>query len=409
MSKNFVNRVLAKMMHSKHPQTWILGFLFSFSNVLGVLFVTALPDLSQYFRITKGQAQETISYYLVGCILAQVIYPSLAKAFGRKPAIYIGGALTLLGALLCVIAIEMHSFSWLLCGRILTALGATCGPILTNTMLSDVYPPSEIKKKLSHLYSAFIVIPSLGIMVGGYITEYISWQGCFYFIFLYALFVIGLSVFLPETATEKHLSHLKIASIAKAYFHQLRNVSTILCALIIASASLLLYVFSAEAPFIARTQLHMSAASFGLYNLIPNVGFFLGGLVSAHLGHKLSARNFILVGACFFVLFSSIMCLLFEIGFVNTLVLFGMPFLIFFATPTILSNGQAYALSLSEDKPYTVSLNYMIMYFWMMMSITVLKFLPPQDPAILPALYTVSGALIILLWIVIGKLRKSRA
>ncbi len=382
----------------KKPQVSILALLLSFANILGVLYVTALPDLTQYFQVTKAAAQETISYYLAGGVLAQFVYPSVAKALGRKPTIYIGCSLAILGSVLCLIAVEMNSFSLLLFGRALTAFGAACGAILTSIIVTDAFSIAETKKNLSYLMSFFIVLPSLGVVIGGLVTEYLSWQSCFYFMLLYSVFVTGLCILLPETAKEKSVEHLHVARIAKSYFRQFSNPTAVLYGLITACACIILYVFSAEAPFIARNQLNLSPAHFGLYNLIPNFGFFVGGLLSAFLSHKFLSKTLVFFGILGFFLFSGLMWILFDIGFINTLVLFGMPALIFFAASAILPNGQTCALAASEDKPYASSMLYILQYSWIILSICVLRLFPPQNASTLPIVYFCSGVFMIVLW-----------
>lgn len=388
----------------KKPQVSILAFLFSFANVLGILYVTALPDLTQYFQITKTQAQNTLSFYLAGCVLAQFVYPALSKAIGRKPCIYTGCSLTLLGSLLCLISIKTGLFSLLLFGRTLTAFGAACGPISTNALITDTSTPAETRKIFSYLMSGFIIFPSIGVALGAFITQYLAWESCFYFMLAYAIFVFALCIFLPKTGKPRDLGHLHLFRIAKAYIKQFSSLTAILYSFIVASASIILYVFSAEAPFIAQNQLNISALLFGLYNLIPNVGFFLGGIISACLSHKIPSKILVLFGSCGFFLLSIFMWVLFDTGFINGLSLFGMPFLIFFASAIILPNGQACVLSRSEDKPYMASLLYIIQYLWIVLSIAALQFSSPLDASILPIVYSCSGALMILLWLIVQNL-----
>jgi MFS transporter, DHA1 family, multidrug resistance protein len=383
----------------KKPSIVILFFLISFANFLGVLYSAALPNLTDDLHITKVDAQKTISFYVIGCLLAQIAYAPVAKAIGRKKAIYIGCAIAIFGSLLCVISIQLEAFSLLLAGRVLTAFGAACGPILTSTLIADAFSLHEQKKILSYLMSGFTLLSALGVTIGGFITQYFAWQDCFYFMLFYALLVSSMCLLLPETSAERGTHHLRIFAILKSYFKQFSNPLPVLYALIVASASIILYVFSVEAPFIAQNQLHLSPDAFGLYNLIPNLGLLLGGLASAYFSHKLSSKKLILLGAVAFTLFSITMWTFFNLGLINTLTLFGFPFLIFFVTPTIMSHGQACILTGSEDKVYASSAIYMLQYFWVFLSISLLGLFPPQDSSMLPIVYSSAGGLMIVLWI----------
>ncbi len=383
----------------KKPQVSILFFLISFANVLGLLYAAALPDLTTYFQVTKAAAQKTVSFYLLGALLAQIIYAPLAKALGRKPTLYIGCFVALLGSVSCLIAIDIHSFSLLLAGRVVTACGAASGLILTNTILTDAFSVHEQKKYLSYLMSGFAIMPALAVTLGGFITESFSWIGCFYGMLLYTVFVTSLCLFLPETGTETGSHHLHPLKILKAYGRQFSSAQPFLYMLIVACASIIIYVFSAEAPFIATHQLQIPASHYGLYNLIPNIGLFLGGIASAALSHRCSSKTLILMGGGGFFLFASAMWVLFDVGYLNALTLFGIPLLIFLVAPTILSQGQTSCLAGSTDKVYASSALYIFQYFWIFLAVASLGLFPVTDPLSLPIVYSVSGAVILLLWL----------
>ncbi len=385
----------------KKPQVPILFFLLSFPIVLGVLYTAALPLLTNYFQVTKGQGQETVSLYLVGCLLGQFIYAPISNAIGRKKAIYIGCFLSLLGCLFCIISIEMRVFSLLLFGRALTAFGASCGLVLTNTLIAESFTVTESKKILSYLMTGFAIFPALSITLGGFITEYLSWEDCFYFMLIYAVFITALCILLPETGKERHISHLKITKIVRSYSKQVRSYIAMLYAGVVAAAAMFLYVFSAEAPFIAINQLHISPNHFGLYNLIPSVGLLFGGLIAGVIGHKISSKITLLIASFAFLFFSLMLWFFFGTGFINILTLFGVPLLIFFVAPAIISNGQALSVAASEDKAYASSTMYIVQYCWMLISIILLSLLKGEKAASLPIVYTISGALMITLLIVL--------
>ncbi len=393
---------------AKKPRISILFFFVSLANVLGVLFSTALPSLAAYFHISKTEAQKTVSYYLIGALLAQIAYAPVAKAIGRKPAIYLGCSLTVLGIILCLFSINISSFSLMLFGRALTAFGAACGLVLTNVLLADVFSHTEQKKILSYLMTGFAVFPAISMTIGGFITEYISWQACFYFMLFYSLFVGGLCILLPETAKEKGAHHLHVIRIARGYLTQFSHLKAVIYALIVSCASIILYVFAAEAPFLSKELLHLTPDQFGLYNLIPNIGLFVGGIASARLSHRYSSNSFILIAGSGFFVFSALMWACFAWGFVNIFTLFGMPLLIFLVTPILLSQGQVSCLAASEDKVYASSSLYILQYFWMFLSISFLGVFPATSPQALPIVYSCSGFFILILWLAVKGLSKGK-
>ena len=65
--------------------------------------------LQAIFAISNTAAQQTITWFLVGYAIGQLIYGPIANRFGRKPAIYIGICLQILSSFICVFqALFMH-------------------------------------------------------------------------------------------------------------------------------------------------------------------------------------------------------------------------------------------------------------------------------------------------------------
>jgi MFS family permease len=67
-----------------------LFLLISFAAVNAMLFTPALPNLTRFFDISEMAAQSTITWFLVGYTVGQLLYGPIANRFGRKSALYVG-------------------------------------------------------------------------------------------------------------------------------------------------------------------------------------------------------------------------------------------------------------------------------------------------------------------------------
>jgi len=377
---------------------FILLFFFSFGNVLGIMYSAALPDLATFFQIGKGFAQQTVILFLVGYAIGQLIYGPLSSALGRKPAIYIGCVGAFLGTLLCILGIKLESFSLLLGGRFLTALGSSCGLCMTFMMMQDVFSPLEAKKKISILVGAFACFPAVGIYIGGVLTEHFSWEYCFYFMLLYSLAILILCSFLPETLKEKDIRHIHPIRILKTYFSQVNHYVFLFCSIILGIAGGIVYIFAIEAPYIAINQLQITPDLFGMLNLIPFFGLFLGGFFSSYISGKFSSRTLILMGALLFSLGSFLMLICFQFGFVNINTLFVLPMLIFFSFPVLFSSTSLLGISVSSNKSYASSLINCIQAVIAVSVMELITIFPSEKATALPIVYSIIGVVLLCLW-----------
>ena len=105
------------------PSFFILLLLISFASVNAVLYTPALPSIATAFDISHDMAQLTMSWFLIGYDVGQLIYGPIAKRFGSKPALYAGILFQIVSSLICVSDGMFNEFSILLLGRFLLALG----------------------------------------------------------------------------------------------------------------------------------------------------------------------------------------------------------------------------------------------------------------------------------------------
>ena len=79
------------------PNTFALTVLLAALTGLGPLstdmYLPSLPDIAQRLEASTAQTQLTISTYLVGFAIAQLVYGPIADRIGRKP-VFIYGALS---------------------------------------------------------------------------------------------------------------------------------------------------------------------------------------------------------------------------------------------------------------------------------------------------------------------------
>lgn len=281
---------------SKAPSLILLCLLVSFGTVCAVLLTPALPEISQFFGISEQVAQWSMTVYLVGYALGQLPYGPLANRYGRKPALFIGVLLALLGILICICAKFLLSFPLFLCGRLLMASGACVGLMMAFTLLNDFYFGKKAHQFSSYMMLAFAVLPALSLSIGGYLIQSYGWTSCFYCL---AFYTCGLGciaykqVHNPPQFASQPISSITITRQMGAEF---MRPTLILYALLIGCCTAAIYLFSTFSPFVAIQFFRLSETQFGYFHLIPAMGILLGAIVSAQLGKTRAASQNISLG-----------------------------------------------------------------------------------------------------------------
>jgi EmrB/QacA subfamily drug resistance transporter len=117
------------------------------------------------------------SIYLLTQAVTVPIYGRMSDVFGRKPMLYIGIGLFLLGSVLCGVAWNMGS---LIAFRGLQGLGAGAIVPMVQTIVGDLYVVKERARITGYTASVWGVSSVLGPLLGGLFSQYASWRWIFY-------------------------------------------------------------------------------------------------------------------------------------------------------------------------------------------------------------------------------------
>jgi len=381
------------------PQAIILLLLVSFASVGAVLFTPALPSISSFFHLSVGQAQLTITSYLIGYALGQLPYGPLANRFGRKITLYIGISLSIVGCLLCAVSSSFASFKLLVFARFLQALGASVGLKISFTMIADVYSQTESTKMIARNLIAFAVMPGLAVAMGGWLTHLFGWESCFYFLALFGAFVLWLSTKLPETAQSLDRYALGVSSIIHGYTLKFKNQRLVISGFMLGCVSSVLYIFASKAPFIGISLVGLTPDVFGTYNLIPLSGMLLGGLLSGRLAGRFPLLGLLLTGIVASFIATFTMLIPFSIGMFNSVTLFFPMFLIYMAEALVFANISSFGLAHAQNKSNGSAVLNFINLSITVVAVVLSEFIYPELAILMPISFLIFFFLCFLLWL----------
>lgn len=137
----------------------------------------------------------------------------LSDLYGRKPLFLIGLTIFVAGSFLAGLSTNMTMF--IICRGIQGVGGGILIPV-AMAAVADLYSPSERPRMQGMLGAVFGIGSGIGPLVGGYLTEYISWHWCFYINIPLAVvaFVLTLKKFPTPEVGEVHVDYRGIATLS---------------------------------------------------------------------------------------------------------------------------------------------------------------------------------------------------
>ncbi len=140
------------------------------------IIATAVPSI---VRDLGGFSQFPwlFSSYLLAQAVSVPIYGKLSDLYGRRPLMFFGIGVFLLGSVLCGVAWSMPV---LIAARALQGLGAGAVQPIGMTLIGDVYTLRERAKVQGYVASVWGISSVVGPTIGGAFSQLLSWRLIFW-------------------------------------------------------------------------------------------------------------------------------------------------------------------------------------------------------------------------------------
>jgi MFS transporter, DHA1 family, multidrug resistance protein len=280
------------------PGTFALTALLAGLSAIGPLttdmYLPSLPDIARALDASTAQVQLTISTYLIGFAVGQVVYGPVSDRHGRKPVLLAAIALYCVASLACALATSIHM---LITARALQALGGAGGIVLARAMVRDIYSGTRAGRELSVIGSVMALAPVLAPVAGGALQTGFGWRSVFFTLVVAGVAAAGLVWWLlPETLAQRAAEPVSPSSIVRSYRVVARNPAY-LAYLGLATASFAgLFAWISGASFVLQNLYGLSPFAFGLAFAVGSLGYMTGSMLSAHLTRWLGLDGIIGIG-----------------------------------------------------------------------------------------------------------------
>lgn len=139
------------------------------------IVATALPRIVRELGGVQHLSW-VVTAYVLASTAVMPLYGKLSDQHGRKPVLHAAIGLFLLGSLLCATA---HSLFQLIAFRAVQGLGAGGLMPLAQIIIGDLVPPARRGRRQGAVVAIFAVCSVLGPVLGGVITDLLSWHWIF--------------------------------------------------------------------------------------------------------------------------------------------------------------------------------------------------------------------------------------
>ena len=251
------------------------------------MYLSSLPQLETVFAASAAEVQRTLAAFFMGFATGQSFYGPLADRFGRKPPLYFSILLFVASSVGCALA---PSIRWLAFFRLLQALGACGGAVISRAMVRDLFAPSETRRVFSMLMLVNGVAPIAAPLAGGYLLLWFGWQSVFWTLALIGVVTLtGVHFRLPETLDPRHAQPLHLGRVFSTYRALLGDRVLLGSSLAVAASGAGMFAYIASAPFVFINIYGVAAQRFGWIFGTIAIGIVVASQINARLLDRVPA------------------------------------------------------------------------------------------------------------------------
>ena len=254
----------------------------------------SLPATAEALGAEPATVQLTVTLFLAGFAVAQLIHGPLSDRIGRRRVLLGGLVVYVVGGLACWAA---PSARLLVAGRLLQALGAGSGPVVGRAVVRDLYEGERAARVLGYMGTAMALTPILAPIVGGIIHVAFGWRAVYLALAACGAAFLGLALLLvPETNRRRDPDALRPGHLATNAADLLGDRSFRGYVLVVALMFGGQFAFISGSAFVLIEVLRVPPDVYGLCFGLVAFGLMTGSFLAARLTPRAGIDRLIAAG-----------------------------------------------------------------------------------------------------------------
>ena len=320
----------------------MLGLLSAVGPFAIDMYLPALPAITSGLNTTTAATQATLMAFFLSFGICQIVYGPISDMVGRKPPLYVGLALFIIGSIGCAFAPNIH---WLIAMRVVQGLGAAAPMVIPRAIIRDLHTGHEATRLMSLVMLVFSVSPILAPLTGSALIVPFGWRAVFFAVAVAAVlaFVLIL-IFLPETRQPHQRIKASPGSVVRGFAALLANPRFMGLVFIGACGMSSFFSFLANSSFVYIDHFGLTPTQYSVCFSLNAFGFIGTSQFAAPLGRHFGTARVVMAATVAYAAFLAVLFGLMVSGIDSLPVMMAFLFLAFSFLGLVIPSTMVLAL-----------------------------------------------------------------
>ncbi len=262
----------------------LLGLLDAFGPLGIDMYLPAFPQIERDLKAQGGAMQLTLSLFLAGLAVGQLICGPISDRVGRRRPLLFGSAAFAIASVICAYT---RSIEALILARFVMGLAGATGMVIARAVVRDSFEEADSARIYSMLMLVIGIAPIISPSVGGWLMTIGGWGSIFWALAAFAcLCGVAVAVDLPETHPPDRRTRDSASTLGRRYAEMIVDRRFMGYAVPVGLALGIIFAYVASAPSLFMQYYGLSANAFNLLFAANAIGLIGSAQVNRWLTRR---------------------------------------------------------------------------------------------------------------------------
>jgi DHA1 family bicyclomycin/chloramphenicol resistance-like MFS transporter len=320
----------------------VLGLLAAVGPFAIDMYLPAMPTIAANLQASTAATQMTLMAFFIAFGACQIVYGPVSDMVGRKPPLYFGLTLFIVGSVGCALSPSIY---WLIAFRFVQGVGGSSVVVIPRAIIRDLHTGIEATRLMSLMMLVFSVSPILAPLVGSALIVPFGWRAVFVAVTVTAgLGVVLVATCLPETRPPEKRIAAGIGTLLTGFGRLLRDGHFLGLIFIGGLGMSSFFTFLSSSSFVYIERFGLTPTEYSFAFSVNAIGFIGASQLAARLGTRFGMARVVSTAVASYAVFSAVDFALTMAGVDSLAVLIVLLFLSFASLGLVIPTTMVLAL-----------------------------------------------------------------